>query len=350
MTPSVESALISAAAVSVGALAIAAAASAGLRISRSISQRLASHHGGHVTRAPRPARLPMALGTQGGRLLRSGRWQRRRDGSAGQGRATDRYAKAARQFGSDQLDVRTRGIYALGRSARDPSPHHPAVADVLAAFVRKHSREQWPVPKSTGAPAPERTIRPDVQAALTVIGRWDTTDRRGRIDFTLANLTRANLISADLADAKLTGVILTAAELISADLTAADLISADLSHADLTGAKLTRAKLTGADLTAARLGAVHLSAADLRRADLTAADLTRANLTDANLTQANLTDANLTQANLTDANLTQAILTRANLVGAQWPQGSAAPGGWLRHPGSGLLARASAAGGDSGHL
>jgi hypothetical protein len=241
--------------------------------------------------------------------------------------------------------VRTRGIYALGRSARDPGPDHPAVSDVLAAFVRKHSRELWPVPTSPGAPAPERTIRPDVQAALTVIGRWDTTDRRGRIDLTLANLSHANLIGADLAGAKLTGVILTAAELISADLTAADLISADLSRADLTGAKLTRARLTGADLTAARLGAIHLNGADLRRADLTGADLQSAHLTGANLT-----DADLTQANLTGADLTQAILTRANLIGVQWPGGSVAPGGWVRHPGSGLLTRASAAVGDSGYL
>ena len=344
MTPSVESALISAAATSMGALAIVAAASAGLRISRSVSQRLASHRGGHVTRAPRPAQLPMTPGAAPGRLLRFGRWQRRRDGPAGQGRVPDRYTKAARQLGSDQLDVRTRGIYALGRSARDPGPDHPAVSDVLAAFVRKHSREQWPVPESAGVPAPERTIRPDVQAALTVVGRWDTTDRRGRIDLTLANLTRANLISADLADAKLTGAILTAAELTSADLTAADLISADLSRANLTGAKLTRAKLTGADLTAACLGAIHLSGADLRRADLTAADLQSAHLTGANLT-----DADLTGANLTDADLTGADLTRANLIGAQWPQESAAPGGWVRHPGSGLLTRASAAVGDSGY-
>ena len=62
--------------------------------------------------------------------------------------------------------MRIGGIYALERVARDSRRDHPTVMEVLAAFVR----EQWPPAEDSGEP-PERTTRPDVQAAATVIGR-----------------------------------------------------------------------------------------------------------------------------------------------------------------------------------
>jgi hypothetical protein len=365
MNPAAESALISAAATTAGVLATAAVVSVVLRISRSASRRAASHGGGNVTGVLRRSRLRMARDAAWGCLLTfgAGRFaassliftalkfnllrgnpgpagQRRRIyGLAGQPEVADRYTKAIRQLDSDQLDVRVRGIYALGRCTLGCGGDRPTTAEVLTAFIREHSRERWPVPESGDAPAPERTTRPDVQAALTVIARWDTTDRRGRIDLTLANLAGANLISADLADANLTGADLTRANLTRANLAGADLASVDLGRANLIGANLARAKITGANLAGAYLGAARLNGADLRRADLTAADLRFARLTGANLTRADLTGANLTRADLTGANLSS----------AQWPKGSPAPAGWVCDPGSGQLARASVAAGDSGH-
>jgi hypothetical protein len=44
-----------------------------------------------------------------------------------QGQVTDRYAKAIEQLGSDKLDVRIGGIYALERVARDSARDHPTV-------------------------------------------------------------------------------------------------------------------------------------------------------------------------------------------------------------------------------
>ena len=60
---------------------------------------------------------------------------------------TDRYTKAVEQLGSDKLDVRIGGIYALERIARDSARDHPAVMEVLTAFIREHSREPWPLPE-----------------------------------------------------------------------------------------------------------------------------------------------------------------------------------------------------------
>ena len=64
-----------------------------------------------------------------------------------QGQVTDRYTKAIEQLGSDKLDVRIGGIYALERVARDSARDHQTVMEVLAAFIRGHSSEQWPPPE-----------------------------------------------------------------------------------------------------------------------------------------------------------------------------------------------------------
>jgi uncharacterized protein YjbI with pentapeptide repeats len=322
-----------------------------------------------------------------------------------QGQVTDRYTKAIEQLGSDKLDVRLGGIYALERVARDSARDHPAVIEVLAAFVREYSHEWHPLPGDPAGTQTQRPRRADVQAALTVIGRRDAKlDTRpiilgsadltladlggadlGGADFTNANLTRVNLGAANLGGAFLNGAIL-----VGADLGGADLGGAELGAADLTGATLTRANLhdatlrdanlTGANLYGANLGGAfvnsailvgailvgadfgraNLGRADFRRANLGHANLHNANLIGANLTGATLRDANLTnatldattlaradlaRADLTGATLTRATLTRATLTDARWPADAPVPEGWKLDAGSGRLATA---GTDSG--
>src|SRR5271157_2385376 len=201
-----------------------------------------------------------------------------------QGQVTDRYTKAIEQLGSDKLDVRIGGIYALERVARDSPRDHPTVMEVLTAFIREHSREPWP-PSDPGGQERERWTRPDVQAAVTVVGRRDRErdipDRR-----------------IDLAGARLTGAV-RLLPLIGADLIPAD-ARADASAMDLTGADLTGARLTGADLTGARL---------------TGASLHRARLDRTRLDSANLTDV-------------------------RWPSDAPVPEGWKLDTGSGRLVAA----------
>ena len=152
-----------------------------------------------------------------------------------QRRVTGRCAKAVEQLGSEELDVRIGGIHALERVARDTPADHAAVMEMLAAFIREHSHAQWPPPDPAGQ-VRERPLRPDVQAAMTAIGR-----RLAERDTRLINLTRADLAGADLGGVRLTG----------ADLTAARLTGASLADTDLTGADLTRTDLTRAELTGA---------------------------------------------------------------------------------------------------
>jgi hypothetical protein len=156
-----------------------------------------------------------------------------------------------------QPEVRVGAIYALERAATRSADDHPVVMSVLAAFVREHSH-----------PA-----QPDVQAALTVIGRRASDRDREPIDLTGADLARLRLPGADLAGARLARARFRAADLHGAALGGADLTGADLAFADLTGADLAGADLTAADLTGARLAGAYLVGATLTRATLAGADL-----------------------------------------------------------------------------
>ena len=238
-------------------------------------------------------------------------------GLSRQGQVTDRYTKAIEQLGSDKLDMRIGGIYALERVARDSARDHPAVMDVLTAFIREHSDEPWtpPADDEPDADIPGLGARGDIQAAVTVIGRRNPRhDQERRLVLYHANLSRADISRADLGGAY---------------LVRAWLVRADLQLAKLQMAIAYRADLTGANLTSANLIRANLQMAILTRADLTRADLTRADLTRADLTGADLTGADLTGADFTGADLT----------GARWPGDASVPEGWREAPDGRLVAR-----------
>jgi uncharacterized protein YjbI with pentapeptide repeats len=265
-----------------------------------------------------------------------------------QGQVTDRYTKAIEQLGSDKLDVRIGAIYALERVARDSARDHPTVMEVLAAFIREHSRDPWPPPRPDDE-NPEPSTCPDVQAAVTVIGRRNPNQDRGHLDLTGADLTRATFNGAIFFHADLTGADLEGGYLADADLEGADLTEADLTGADLTGADLSGADLTGADLTYASLVRADLSDATLTDADLSrarfrGASLFHATLADVILTSADLTNTSLVRADLTGvdlaaADLTGADLTDADLTRARYPHAVPIPEGWVLDADSGSLNR-----------
>ena len=274
-----------------------------------------------------------------------------------QSQVTDRYTKAIDQLGSDKLDVRVGGIYALERITVDSPRDLGTVMEVLATFIREHSHEQQVVAESADARVPEHVTWPDVQAALSVIGHRAAAYDRRPLDLRGANLAGADLSGALLVRVDFTGTDLARADFYGADLSGARFVRANLTGAALSGARLTGADLTHASLAGADLYGVDLSGADLSGADLTGARLTDADLTrarlsstrlaDARLTRARLTDADLAGADLTHARLTDARLSGADLTGALWAQESPLPEGWVRDPESGRFRRADAGSGDS---
>ena len=140
-----------------------------------LSDLIARHDVGAITGTHRAAALQAARDAARGRLLAFGAGlfaigalvytgrnftlSRRTFELTEQGQVTDRYTKAIEQLGSDKLDVRIGGIYALERVARDSARDHPTIMEVLAAFIREHSHEQWPLAKPRAKLLPPEKVR-----------------------------------------------------------------------------------------------------------------------------------------------------------------------------------------------
>jgi hypothetical protein len=158
-----------------------------------------------------------------------------------EGQITDRFTRAIDQLGSDKLEVRLGGIYALERISRDSHRDRWTITSILAAFVREHA--------SAGAEKEHEQHAPpaDVQAVVNVIGRIGTTVGID-VDLSDANLRGANLryayfVLADFSRSNLDWAVLTGANLHQAKLS-----SASLQHASLERANLKEASLDGTDL------------------------------------------------------------------------------------------------------
>ncbi len=235
---------------------------------------------------------------------------------------TDLFTKAIEQLGSEKLEVRLGGIYALERIARDSEKDHGPIMEVLTAFVRLHA--PWPPEKPAEAkaqpavsgqpvpgekkpatePGPEVKPRADIQAILTVLRRRSPTYRKSetrRLDLRQTDLRGADLFQTHLE---------------SADLFGAHLEKAILQQAHLEGADLRKVHLEGADLFKANLEEANLNEAHLEGAILWRANLMQASLIGAHLEKAILQEARIEKAHLWEAHLEGAKLWKANLDGA----------------------------------
>jgi hypothetical protein len=206
-----------------------------------------------------------------------------------QGQAGERFTRAVDQLGSDRQDVQLGGIYGLGQIARQDPDSRLAVTDVLVAYLRRRAAPPAKPPTNRSVELGVRA--PDVQAALTVLGRPETESVDSALDLRGLDLSGADLIGADLSGADLTGADLARAFLNNANLTGVGLGGATLDQAELIDANLTRAKLTIANLAATRLIRVRFTGAELDGTVLRGADLTGADFTGVDLEQAYLTDA-----------------------------------------------------------
>ncbi|MFD9396553.1 pentapeptide repeat-containing protein [Streptomyces sp. NPDC060000] len=298
---------------------------------------------------------------------------------AEQGQITNRFNAAVQNLGSQSVDVRFGGIYALQRIMQDSSRDQPAIVEILCAFVRQNAR----VPAGgfdkinvddlvDGRKDPPPT---DITAVMNVLRkRSPERDRDVYLQLSGAELRhlglagvsrRANLSDADLRAADLTGdlresyftdanlshawvqkadltrayfgwatldnILMTRTKLVHADFTEANLRDADLSGGpdpnDLTGAVffgtdirdavLDGAKMTGAIFVEADLSGADLIGANLHGARLSAADKRLEDVLHAETdADATLRNADLTEADLTDADLRGVDLSGADLTRA----------------------------------
>ena len=241
------------------------------------------------------------------------------------------------------IEVRLGALYTLERLMKASAKDHPAITDIIAAYVRENAPVSPNLEdnEEDASRVPSDRPRVDIQTALTIIGRNHKPETR--VDLQKANLGGANLVRADLEGANLGG-----ANLVRADLEGANLVRADLEGANLEGADLERANLVRAYLEGANLGGAILEGANLRGAYLRGANLEGAILMGANLEGAYLRGANLRGAILRGANLRGANLVGANLRGAvglpqeqvnsaqgdkhtELPEGLTRPGHWKKN-------------------
>lgn len=243
---------------------------------------------------------------------------------------TELYVKAIEQLGSDKLEVRLGGIYALERIAQNSPKDHWSIIEVLTAYIRENA--PWPPEKfevsrkkRPWAKHRDREIWPaeppdtDIQAALTVLGQTAVPFAQKQVKFSLTSGFSLKLKSTNLAGAELAG-----ANFLEASLWKANLQNAHFGGTNLQGADLRETNLQGAIFYGANLQKAHLAGANLR-----GALLLKVNLKETGLGQANLKGACLRGPE--DIDLDTKGLTPEQVAGAfwdettQWPKGFTPP-------------------------
>ncbi|MEU9706827.1 pentapeptide repeat-containing protein [Streptomyces sp. NPDC047981] len=251
------------------------------------------------------------------------------------GQITDRFNAAVGNLGTQSMDVRLGGIYALQRIMQDSARDHPTVVSVLAAFAQQHAGSSAESLKAPLGGTYDHAPKPDVRAAIATLARRDLRHDAGTV-IDLSSTDLRGLHFPGKAPIALPGVSLYEADLRWAYLNGADLQKAYLNNANLDAAFLERADLRGAQLQGASLSSTTLKRANLRGADLTCGNLLldaetgelvertdcvnldHASLDGADLRDAKMSDTNLSNATLNGADLRGADLSRSNLTNADF--------------------------------
>ena len=194
-----------------------------------------------------------------------------------QGQLTDRFTRAVDHLGSNNVEGRVGGIYALERIAMDSPRDRKPVAELICSFLRRRERteeEGWPYKQRVGDPPSrddklfpsalrsvgwEPNVPEDVRAAVTVLRR-----RSGQ----WKEMHPLFLDGADLRRTDLKGTDLRGASLVGARLESSILDGAKMKKCDLLMSKAAKASMVKVDLRHARITWADLSFADLREADL----------------------------------------------------------------------------------
>ncbi|WP_019498271.1 pentapeptide repeat-containing protein [Pseudanabaena sp. PCC 6802] len=289
---------------------------------------------------------------------------------------TERFSKAVDQLGSDKIEVRLGGIYALEQITKDSKEKDYGIMNILAGFVRERSTARWKKTENTpsntqttgNSPTLEQkilTLPPtDIQAALNFVLKQDkikNLDLRSadfswmiltHFIFKGKNLQRANFNNADLSYADFSRADLSYANFSNANLSDVTFQETILNFANFSGAILQRTRFAGkdsktgepikvselkyvkfsetdpqtgqlktADFSNVDFGGVDLSGVSLPSTKFVGAILTEtkfvgADLRGANFTEVNLSKADFSGANLSDADFSNSIVTETKFDGA----------------------------------
>jgi hypothetical protein len=197
---------------------------------------------------------------------------------AQEGQITERFTRAIEQLGSDKMEIRLGGIYALERIANDSDKDYWPIMETLTAYVRERAPWREPDQKVREEAAGEKAVATatsqmstDIQAVLTVIGRRKYPDyhiaKMKLLDLRDTNLQRADLSFANLEGVFFSGVNLERAFFYETNLERGILYSANLKRIKFSNVKLYKGKIKNAHLEGADLtGAIGLTREQLAEA------------------------------------------------------------------------------------
>jgi hypothetical protein len=204
---------------------------------------------------------------------------------AGQQQASDRFAQALDQLGSEQLDVRLGGIYGLERVAARSAAEATAAGGAYTAPAEGSGEPQGGAPVGRAGDSPpagrgwwaaqDRVQVFEVLSAYVrttshrpPIGPAGATElqvRQADVNAALTVLARRTVLAGDppldLSGSLLGGARLGWARLAGADLRGADVRGTSLQHAELAGVHLEQALLCGTEFQDADLRGAHLAGA-----------------------------------------------------------------------------------------
>jgi hypothetical protein len=198
-----------------------------------------------------------------------------------QGQASERFTRAIDQLGSDRLEVQLGGIYGLEQIAQQTPDNRAAVTAVLVAYLHRRGPRPAEATAQPAQPQPLRVRAPEVQAALTVLGRrWPESRADPSLDLSNLDLRGASITQGDTVVDP------------SADLSGTDLRGALFFGVDLEGARFRRADLRDAQFVGVNVDGTRFEGANLRGADLEFADASNPDMGfDPNLRDADLRGA-----------------------------------------------------------
>jgi len=245
-----------------------------------------------------------------------------------EGLITDRINAAVASLGADKtvkgfedgkeytrpnIEVRVGAILALERIVKRSPDVHCQIMEILCSYIRENTKriEDDPIDRMAifaknyaisikpwetrpdlhvyqynqanhELPASPKSLRDDIQLALTVIGRRSEA-RIAQEPPRLIDLRNTNLVKADLQGAR------------------------------LPNARLSNSNLQGANLKGAVLGGSDLENANLQQTSLTCVDLTNANMSRANLQNSEFLLTIFDEANLSGAVLQETKLNFSTL-------------------------------------
>ncbi len=257
-----------------------------------------------------------------------------------------RYADASARLSSDSVSARLGAVYELqALTAQDPELWHIKTMKLLCAFVR------FPPPEPRLDESPDddpcfESLRPDVQAAMEVIGSRTAEDIQLETDADyMPDLRRSNLVKLALHEGNLSRVDMRGTVFWGADLIRANFSGSELQYSDFSSPWVVRGQeqativktqgawietvnafaasmtqLAGTDFSGSRMLLATFAGVDLQGAVMTDANLPNTTFDSATLYSVDFSNSELSEADLSNTLLTSVTLTgtglrRTNLTG-----------------------------------